>query len=123
MPHRSFRIWDKKSKEFVWKGFSLSTQGKLLRFNSEVEDVENFVLNFNTGFKDKYEKDIFEDDVLEHTIAKGGDIQTFQGIVEFEPKLAAFTVDGIPMFQLFSIRKLGNPYEFPLLYNSFLKKK
>jgi len=118
-----FRVWDKTAKEFVNKGYTINIQGKLFRLGGEVQNEENYILHLHTGMKDKYDKDLFEEDIIEHTIAKGGNLTQEVGIIRFQPDQAGFFIDkGPALSQLFSIRKLGNPYENPILGDLYLKK-
>jgi hypothetical protein len=118
-----FRVWDKSSKEFTTKGFSLTMEGKLLRLGQAVQNEENYVLHAFTGMKDKYDKELYEEDVIEHTIAKGGNLTQEIGVIYYNNSHAAFYIEnGTPLLQLFSIRKIGNPYENPILFDLYKKK-
>lgn len=120
-----FRIWDKTQKEFISKGFTITQNGKLLKFNQEIPNPDNFLIHISTGMVDKYDKEIFEEDILEHTIAQSGVITQAVGLVKYEPKKGLFYLnDGknLPIADLFSIRKLGNPYENSILYDLYVKK-
>jgi|JI10StandDraft_1071094.scaffolds.fasta_scaffold430950_1 uncharacterized phage protein (TIGR01671 family) len=120
-----FRIWDKTQKEFISKGFTITQNGKLLKFNQEITNPDNFILHIFTGVVDKYEKEIYEEDILEHTIAQSGVITQAVGLVKYDSKRGLFYLnDGknVPIADLFSIRKLGNPYENSILYDLYVKK-
>jgi hypothetical protein len=118
-----FRIWDKQSKEFVYRGFSLTPNAKLLKFNQEVPNDSNFIVQFYTGMKDKYDKELFEEDIVEHTVASGGKITTHVGLVVYSAEKASYCLGEDPLNSLFSLRKLGNPYENPVLYNLYFNKQ
>ncbi len=125
MPYNfKFRVWDKGSKEFSNKGFSLTQDGKLLKFGQPISNEKEYTINIFTGLKDKYDKDLFEEDIIEHTIAKGGNLSQETGIIRYNNDQGAFFLEnGLPLHQLFSIRKVGNPYENPILYDLYLKNK
>ncbi|GBF49263.1 YopX protein [Leptospira ryugenii] len=119
-----FRVWDKAAKEFTIKGFSLTLDGKLLRMGQPVSNDGNFILHAFTGMKDKYDKELYEDDVIEHTIAKGGNLTQEVGVIKYNNEHGAFYLEnGPPLLQLFSIRKVGNPYENPILFDLYFKNK
>jgi hypothetical protein len=40
-----FRIWDKTQKEFISKGFTITQTGKLLKFNQEITNPDNYILH------------------------------------------------------------------------------
>ncbi len=118
-----FRVWDKSTKEFSTKGYSLTLDGKLLRLGQPVQNEDNYVLHAFTGLKDKYDKELYEEDVIEHTIAKGGNLTQEVGVIYYNNEHAAFYIqNGLPLAQLFSIRKVGNPYENPILFDLYKKK-
>ncbi|BDA78703.1 hypothetical protein LPTSP3_g16330 [Leptospira kobayashii] len=118
-----FRVWDKQSKEFSSKGYAITLEGKLLRFGQPVQNEENFILHAFTGLKDKYDKELYEEDIIEHTIAKGGNLTQEIGVIRYNNNHAAFYLDDtLPLLQLFSIRKIGNPYENPILFDLYNKK-
>jgi uncharacterized phage protein (TIGR01671 family) len=121
-----FRVWDKTSKEFAGKGFSLTNSGSILRYNKEVENPDNYILHLFTGVLDKYNKEIFEGDIVEHTIAESGELKQSVGIVGYDPTKGMFILnDGgkHPLGELFSLRKLGNPQENSVLYDLYVKNK
>ncbi|MCG9874445.1 MAG: YopX family protein [Leptospiraceae bacterium] len=121
-----FRIWDKTQKEFISKGITVTQHGKLLKFNQEVTNPENYKLLASTNMLDKYDKEIFEEDILEHTVAQAGTISQSVGIVRYDAKRAVFYLDDakkLPLAELFSLRKLGNPYENSVLYDLYVKKQ
>ncbi|EOQ97989.1 YopX protein [Leptospira wolbachii serovar Codice str. CDC] len=119
-----FRVWDKQEKEFTQKGFSLTLDGKLLKFGQPITNEDNFIVNSFTGLKDKYDKDLFEEDIIEHTVAKGGNLTQHTGVIRYNNEHGAFYLEnGPPLLQLFSMRKVGNPYENPILYDLYLKSK
>ncbi|TGN08456.1 YopX family protein [Leptospira ilyithenensis] len=118
-----FRVWDKQSKEFSSKGYSITLDGKLLRFGQPVQNEENYILHAFTGLKDKYDKELYEEDIIEHTVAKGGNLTQEIGLIRYNNNHAAFYLDeSLPLLQLFSIRKIGNPYENPILFDLYNKK-
>ncbi|WP_411822513.1 YopX family protein [Leptospira sp. 'Mane'] len=118
-----FRVWDKQSKEFSSKGYTITLDGKLLRLGQPVQNEDNFILHAFTGLKDKYDKELYEEDIIEHTIAKGGNLTQEIGVIRYNNDHAAFYLDnGLPLLQLFSIRKIGNPYENPILFDLYIKK-
>jgi len=118
-----YRIWDRQNKEFVNKGFTLNLQGKLVRLGGEITGEDNYVVHLFTGLLDKYDKELYEEDIIEHTIAKGGNLTQEVGIIRYLPDQACFVLEnGPPLSQLFSIRKLGNPYENPILFDLYRKK-
>ncbi len=119
-----FRVWDKTAKEFTIKGFSLTLDGKLLRMGQPIQNENNFILHASTGMKDKYDKELYEEDIIEHTIAKGGNLTQEVGVIRYNNEHAAFYFENsVPLLQLFSIRKVGNPYENPILFDLYLKSK
>ncbi len=118
-----FRVWDKSAKEFTTKGFSMSPDGKLLKLGQPIQNEDNYLVHAFTGMKDKYDKDIYEEDVIEHTIAKGGNLNQEIGAVYYNNEHATFYIEnGPPLSQLFSIRKVGNPYQNPILFDLYKKK-
>ncbi len=121
-----FRIWDSQAREFVNKGYTLGTGGMIYRYGKEVENPSQFIVHFFTGIFDKYNKEIYEEDIVEHTTASGGDLKTQIGIVRYDPTRALFLLsDGEkhPLGELFSLRKIGNPYENNILYDLYVKSK
>lgn len=121
-----FRVWDKVSKEFTGKGFSLTNTGSILRYNKEVENPDNYILLLFTGVLDKYNKEIFEEDIVEHTIAESGELKQSVGVVRYDPTKGMFILnDGEkhPLGELFSLRRLGNPYENSVMYDLYIKNK
>jgi hypothetical protein len=119
-----FRVWDKTTKEFTLKGFSLTLDGKLLRFGQPIQNEDNFVIHAFTGMLDKYDKELYEEDVIEHTIAKGGNLSQEIGVIRYNKDHGAFYLEnGVPLLQLFSLRKVGNPYENPILFDLYIKNK
>lgn len=121
-----FRIWDSKAKEFHGKGYTLSHSGELFRYGKEPEDPGQYIVHFSTGLFDKYNKEIFEEDIVEHTIASQGDLKQVIGIVRYDPARGMFILsDGEknPLGDLFSLRKIGNPYENAVLYDLYVKNK
>lgn len=96
-----------------------------MKYNKEIEDPENFVLHFFTGVLDKYNKEIYEEDIVEHTLAQAGELKQIVGIVRYDSGRGMFVLsDGKlnPLGELFSLRKLGNPYENSVLYDLYVKK-
>lgn len=121
-----FRIWDRSVKEFIGKGFSITNTGILLKFNKELDKPDNYVVHLFTGVLDKYSKEIFEEDIVEHTVAQSGELKQSVGIVRYESGKGMFILhDGEkhPLGSLFSLRKLGNPYENTVLYDLYVKNK
>lgn len=121
-----FRIWDKSLKEFISKGFTITQHGKLLKFNQEVTNPENYILHPFSGMLDKYDKEIYEEDIIEHTVAQSGNISQIVGIVRYDATKALFYLDDLnrtALSDLFSIRKIGNPYENSVLFDLYVKKK
>lgn len=121
-----FRIWDNLKKEFVFKGYSLNYNGHLLYQGQEVQNPNQFVIHLFSGVLDKYNKEIFEEDIVEHTVAEGGDLKQFVGIVRYDANQGMFILndgDIHPLGKLFSLRKIGNPYENAVLYDLYLKNK
>lgn len=121
-----FRIWDNKAKEFLGKGYAIGSNGKILRYGKELEDDSHLLIHFSTGMMDKYNKEIYEEDIVEHTVAANGELKQVIGIVRYEPSRALFILsDGEknPLGDLFSLRKIGNPYENNVLYDLYVKNK
>ncbi|MCC5816262.1 MAG: hypothetical protein JJT78_16035 [Leptospira sp.] len=121
-----FRIWDVHAKEFLGKGFAIGGNGKILRYGKELEDASHLIIHFSTGMLDKYNKEIYEEDIVEHTIAAQGELKQIIGIVRYDPSRALFMLsDGTnsPLGELFSLRKIGNPYENNVLYDLYVKNK
>ena len=120
-----FRIWDKTLKEFNAKGCTITSNGKILKYNKEVDNLENFSIHFFTGVLDKYDKEIYQEDIVEHTVALGGELTQHVGIILYDSSRGMFVLkDGSshPLSECFSLRKLGNPYENSVLFDLYVKK-
>lgn len=121
-----FRVWDSIKKEFVYKGFSISYNGNLLQNGQEVPNPSQYSVHFFTGLLDKYNKEIYEEDIVEHMIAEKGNLKQSVGIVKYDSQKARFVLmdsDPQPLGDLFSLRKIGNPYENSVLYDLYVKNK
>lgn len=121
-----FRAWDKEL-ERMCKVLSIDLKNKRIVVYHELEDhpsnwlkLDRFILMQYTCKKDKNDKEIYEDDIVETELfgSAGYDTETFIGIVKFDKVRSEYRVINDKGYQILGYNewvKLGNKYENPEL--------
>lgn len=118
-----FRAWDKKDKRF-W--IPEKDGDWFYRDKNEIKTVKDVILIQFTGLLDKNGKEIYEGDVIEHTITgpnhdgTGETSSRQKDLIEWDSKGACFTIPHLYKYQNLPIEFhpdtyeiIGNLYENP----------
>lgn len=126
MTTKKFRVWDKDRKRWG-NNFVIDYKGGLFhRIHNQINirDIENYIIQQNTGVKDTNKQEVFEGDLIEYLFESDGQYSWDSGSwwvnkifeVVFVNGCFGFTHghDFHPLYDQ-PIRKVGNKFDNPEL--------
>jgi hypothetical protein len=115
---RKFRVWDKEEKEYCneyyHNGFMIFNDGDLYMFdgiNNRKVDQNRYIVEWETGLKDKHKDDLYEGDIVEFVDTPGK-----TAVIKYNKDDAMFNLHGDIIenfwdYAGFQVKIIGNIHE------------